>query len=566
MKKLFLFFILFISVFTLTTQHAVAQGSRADDIVAGFNISGGGRLELRSGGSRCLCSLLFLNGRQISDRRLTYVGNDEFFANSIKQILDENNIRYIYTAPIREPDEPPVRPPDEEIPDIPPTCVSSILTYPDGPTARYPCMRNGQEIEDISQALEMSNIPRCPYSQSRGFSRPRLLERPENVTLPCYHHGGDVFRTVDSLRSFFDLSNIPPIIPPTDPTRPSNCTSGIVSNPRGERYPCLFQGHAFNTLQEALEFFGSGDPDVPPSPPRCSATVFTHPEREPVFPCWVPRSMIRPSSSSWLNIKSVIGAVYSLFAQSDNTAETVVIDGPQEARALRLEILTSCDDPNPPIICDDPGFVGPVDDEIVGPPSPPPSCAQNVLTGTVPTPQSPCSLPNGEICNSISCLDLGDSSTNSCLQYVFSDTTPTYPCSLPDGSSCTDMACVLGALEDPVDSGEPDVSTTGPCQGVKDFKYLLCVTTENIVKPLAAIIVALTFLYFLWGIAKYLKAGDKDRQGAKEAIFWSIIVLFVMVSVWGLVNILIATFDLDNTRPPVPSVSMVSVNNSWYNS
>jgi predicted PurR-regulated permease PerM len=72
------------------------------------------------------------------------------------------------------------------------------------------------------------------------------------------------------------------------------------------------------------------------------------------------------------------------------------------------------------------------------------------------------------------------------------------------------------------------------------------------------IVVALALLYFFWGLANYvLKAGGED--GAKknrEIMIWGILALFVMVSVWGIVNVVKDTFGLNNTSIQVPGINV----------
>lgn len=62
----------------------------------------------------------------------------------------------------------------------------------------------------------------------------------------------------------------------------------------------------------------------------------------------------------------------------------------------------------------------------------------------------------------------------------------------------------------------------------------------------AAIVIALAVVYFLWGVTQYImKAGDEEAQkGARDTMIWGIIAIFVMVSVWGLVNLLQNTFGV----------------------
>lgn len=72
------------------------------------------------------------------------------------------------------------------------------------------------------------------------------------------------------------------------------------------------------------------------------------------------------------------------------------------------------------------------------------------------------------------------------------------------------------------------------------------------------IVVALALLYFFWGLANYvLKAGGEE--GAKknrEIMIWGILALFIMVSVWGIVNVVKDTFNLNNTQITVPGINV----------
>ncbi len=51
---------------------------------------------------------------------------------------------------------------------------------------------------------------------------------------------------------------------------------------------------------------------------------------------------------------------------------------------------------------------------------------------------------------------------------------------------------------------------------------------------------AVAFLIFAWSLIKYLySAGDEKARGeAKSYMLWAVVILFVLVSVWGIVNLL----------------------------
>ena len=85
---------------------------------------------------------------------------------------------------------------------------------------------------------------------------------------------------------------------------------------------------------------------------------------------------------------------------------------------------------------------------------------------------------------------------------------------------------------------------------VTDAASLIAVL-EMIINAVVPFLVGLAVLLIIYGIVGYIsKADDEEkRTEAKNFIIWGIIGVFVMVSVWGLVNILVSTFFFgDNTN------------------
>ncbi len=64
------------------------------------------------------------------------------------------------------------------------------------------------------------------------------------------------------------------------------------------------------------------------------------------------------------------------------------------------------------------------------------------------------------------------------------------------------------------------------------------------------LMMSLAVLWTMWGAFKMISSED-GRAEAKKTVQYGIIGLFVMVSIWGLVNILISTFKLSN-KPVTP--------------
>lgn len=61
------------------------------------------------------------------------------------------------------------------------------------------------------------------------------------------------------------------------------------------------------------------------------------------------------------------------------------------------------------------------------------------------------------------------------------------------------------------------------------------------------IVVGLALLAFFWGLLKFIFAqgNEESKADAKKIMLWGIIALFVMVSVWGLVDFIGNAFGID---------------------
>lgn len=71
---------------------------------------------------------------------------------------------------------------------------------------------------------------------------------------------------------------------------------------------------------------------------------------------------------------------------------------------------------------------------------------------------------------------------------------------------------------------------------------------DSVVVPF---ILALAFLVFVWNLAKYfIIQGDSDdgREKARRNAFWGILAFIVIVSIWGIVNILVRDLGFDRTK------------------
>jgi hypothetical protein len=74
---------------------------------------------------------------------------------------------------------------------------------------------------------------------------------------------------------------------------------------------------------------------------------------------------------------------------------------------------------------------------------------------------------------------------------------------------------------------------------------------------LVPLLFAVAFIVFLWGIAKAYIFSGGDAEKVSEGhrlILWGIVAFAVMISLWGLVNVVASTFGLAGvSAPPTPT-------------
>ena len=83
-------------------------------------------------------------------------------------------------------------------------------------------------------------------------------------------------------------------------------------------------------------------------------------------------------------------------------------------------------------------------------------------------------------------------------------------------------------------------------------------TIGGLINLATPIVVALALLYFFWGLAQYIlnQGNEEKKKSGKEVMIWGILALFIMVSVWGIINVVRDTFDLDDNSINVPGVEI----------
>ncbi|HBT81468.1 hypothetical protein A2757_00065 [Candidatus Giovannonibacteria bacterium RIFCSPHIGHO2_01_FULL_48_47] len=107
---------------------------------------------------------------------------------------------------------------------------------------------------------------------------------------------------------------------------------------------------------------------------------------------------------------------------------------------------------------------------------------------------------------------------------------------LPYAVALTIPILVLAQVVTPLPSGTQSIVTN----------------IKNLVNNVIPILLIIGTVVFLWGVILYLTAGadEEKRANARSLMIYGLVGLFVMVAVWGIVNVLVGFFGITGTGIP----------------
>lgn len=76
---------------------------------------------------------------------------------------------------------------------------------------------------------------------------------------------------------------------------------------------------------------------------------------------------------------------------------------------------------------------------------------------------------------------------------------------------------------------------------------------NTFLNAIVGLFITLAIVVFFWGLIQYLVnvGGEKKHEGL-QIMFYGIIAIFVMVSIWGIIRLLQSTFKVTSTEPVIP--------------
>jgi hypothetical protein len=69
-------------------------------------------------------------------------------------------------------------------------------------------------------------------------------------------------------------------------------------------------------------------------------------------------------------------------------------------------------------------------------------------------------------------------------------------------------------------------------------------TVNRFLNGLVGIIITIAILVFFWGLVRYLTNVGEEKHNGLITMFYGLIAIFVMVSIWGIIHLLQATFGI----------------------
>lgn len=82
--------------------------------------------------------------------------------------------------------------------------------------------------------------------------------------------------------------------------------------------------------------------------------------------------------------------------------------------------------------------------------------------------------------------------------------------------------------------------------------FLANVITQ-IINPIILLLSAAAFVVFLWGVFEFIKgAGEStDREEGKKAILWGLVGLVVIFGAYGIINLALGTFNIQDIHKTI---------------
>ncbi|HUQ30218.1 MAG TPA: hypothetical protein VM103_01720 [Candidatus Paceibacterota bacterium] len=83
------------------------------------------------------------------------------------------------------------------------------------------------------------------------------------------------------------------------------------------------------------------------------------------------------------------------------------------------------------------------------------------------------------------------------------------------------------------------------------FYAFLGKVVDQIINPIILLLASAAFILFLWGVFEFIRDAEDEgkREEGRRAMLWGLIGLVIIFGAYGIINLALATFDIDPIDP-----------------
>ena len=87
---------------------------------------------------------------------------------------------------------------------------------------------------------------------------------------------------------------------------------------------------------------------------------------------------------------------------------------------------------------------------------------------------------------------------------------------------------------------------------------------STFLNALIGVFITIAIVVFFWGLIRYLVSVGEEKSEGLQIMFYGVIAIFVMVSLWGIIRLLQTTFKVTDNNPVIPKGIQINTGTSGY--
>jgi hypothetical protein len=86
---------------------------------------------------------------------------------------------------------------------------------------------------------------------------------------------------------------------------------------------------------------------------------------------------------------------------------------------------------------------------------------------------------------------------------------------------------------------------------------------NTFLNALIGLFITLAIVVFFWGLIRYLVSVGEEKHAGLTIMFYGVLAIFVMVSIWGIIRLLQSTFSVTSTSPVIPQGIQINTSGTY---